>query len=124
MTPNQIKLGRYLITQNGLDKDEAVHHFTGGRTTHLSEMTKVEFMKMVGALKGESPRERMTRKVLSMAHEMGWELHDGRVDMTRVNAWCRKYTKQKKDLDKVSEKDLPALVTVFEKVYVSFLKGI
>ncbi len=98
--------------------------YTNGRTTHLTDMTHAETNALIDSLIGKSDKDAMVGKILSMAHEMGWELSSGKVDMRRVNAWCEKYTKQKRPLDKIPYEDLPAVVTTFEKVYLSFLKGI
>lgn len=124
MTPKQISLARYLLNANGLDKEEAVLSFTDGRTTHLTEMTSGEFSSLINMLQGETPKDRMTKKILSMAHEMGWETPDGKADISRINAWATKYTKHKAGIDKIPEKELAGVVSVFEKVYLSFLKGI
>lgn len=124
MTTQQMKYARFLLHRSGMDKDEAVYAATGGRTTHLTEMHKEEFDGMMRALVGETARDRMIKKIISMGHEMGWELPDGKIDMGRINAWSRKYTRQKTDLDKIKADELPAVVSVFEKVYLTFLKGI
>jgi len=46
------------------------------------------------------------------------------VDMDRINAWCEKYTKLHKPIDKLEDNELPNVVTIFEKTYQSFLKGL
>jgi len=134
MNYKQMKLARYLLNQAGLadEKDGIVLQFTNNRTTHLSEMTKAETTALltslcdtrIGQAHQSQTRKRMINKILSMAHEMGWEKPDGKVDMKRLNAWCEKYSKQHTPLDKISDQELPSVVTVFEKVYLSFLKGI
>lgn len=126
MTTAQIKYVRGLLSKAGLSeqKDEIVYEYTDGRTTHLTDMNQTETAALIKALSGKSKKDAMVGKILSMAHEMGWELPDGKVDMKRINAWCEKYTKQKKALDQIPVNELPAVVTVFEKVYMSFLKGI
>lgn len=129
MTGQQIKYVRYLLTKAGLidQKDEVVLAITEGRTSHLRDMTQDEtqaLIKSLGEDENQAIKGRMVRKVLSMAHEMGWETEGGKVNMERVNAWCLKYTSNKKTLDQLSLKELPAVVTAFEKVYLSFLKGL
>lgn len=129
MTGQQIKYVRFLMTKAGMidQKEEVVLAITDGRTSSLRDMTQEEtqaLIKSLGEDENQAIKSRMVRKVLSMAHEMGWEKDGGKVDMERVNNWCKKYTSQKKTLDELTLKELPAVVTAFEKAYLSFLKGI
>ena len=61
-----------------------------------------------------------------MAHEMGWQKADGKIDIERINNWCLAYGvgPEKKKFNDYKYHELPALVTQFKKVYQSFLKGI
>lgn len=129
MTGQQIKYVRYLLTKAGLidQKDEVVLAITEGRTSHLRDLNQDEtqaLIKSLGEDENQAIKGRMVRKVLSMAHEMGWESEGGKVNMDRVNNWCLKYTSNKKTLDQLNMKELPGVVTAFEKVYLSFLKGL
>jgi hypothetical protein len=126
MTRAQIKYVRGLLHRKGLHdhKDAIVLEYTAGRTTHLTEMRQPETQALIKSLTGPDKKDAMTGKILSMAHEMGWELPGGKVDMQRINNWCIKYTAHKKPLDQIPEKDLPKVVTVFEKVYMSFMRGV
>lgn len=122
-----MKYVRGLLARNGLtdQKEDIVMEFTDGRTTHLRDMNYNEINDLINALKGgRTSRDVQINKILSMAHEMKWETADGRVDMSRLNAWCRKYTHQHKSLDQIPDNDLPQVVTIFQKVYMSFLKGL
>lgn len=134
MTPKQIGYVRGLLAKAQLDeaaKEQLVRDFTNNRTTHLSEMTQPETQLLIRALGGgiESPKDKMVRKILSMAHEMGWEEHTPgangkrKVDMERLNAWCRKHTRLHTDLDDIPYRELPEVVTAFERVYSGFLKA-
>jgi hypothetical protein len=129
MTGQQIKYVRFLMTKAGMidQKEEVVLAITDGRTSSLRDMTQEEtqaLIKSLGEDENQAIKSRMVRKILSMAHEMGWEKDGGKVDMERVNNWCKKYTTSKKPLDELTLKELPAVVTIFEKAYLSFLKGI
>lgn len=126
MTPKQIKYVMFLLAQHGLSdtREEIAWEVSGGRTSKISELDYTETNILIKRLQGGSARERMVGKMLSMCHEMGWEVEGGKVDMTRLNAWCKKYSPEHKELDKIKDSDLPAVVTVFEKVYLSFIKGI
>jgi hypothetical protein len=126
MTPKQIKYVMLLLSQHGLteQREEIAWEVSGGRTSKLSELSYTETNTLIKRLQGGSARDRMIGKMLSMAHEMGWEIEGGKVDMLRLNSWCQKYSPEHKPLDRISDSDLPAVVTVFEKVYLSFLKGL
>lgn len=126
MTPKQIKYVMYLLNQHGLteQREEIAWEVSGGRTSKLSELSYTETNTLIKRLQGGSARDRMIGKILSMAHEMGWEIEGGKVDMARINAWCQKYSPKHSSLDKISDSDLPAVVTAFEKVHVSFLKSL
>jgi hypothetical protein len=129
MTGQQIKYVRYLLTKAGLidQKEEVVRAITDDRTASLRDMTQEETQALISSLgedENQKIKSRMVRKILSQAHEMGWEKDGGKVDMDRVNGWCQKYTNSKKTLDELTSKELPKVVTAFEKVYLIFLKGI
>ena len=128
MTGQQIKFVRFLMSKAGLSeqKEELVKHVSGDRTSHLSELTQAETKVLIGILNSEDQtvKDRMVNKMISMAHEMGWESEPGKVNMGKLNAWCMKYGSVKKKPDHMSIKELAATVTAFEKVYLSFLKGL
>lgn len=128
MTGAQIKYVRLLMTKAGLvdQKEELVKHVSDGRTSHLSELTQAETKTLIGMLNSEDQdvKTRMVNKMISMAHEMGWENEPGKVDMDRLNAWTVKYGSVKKKPDHMAVKELAATVTAFEKVYLSFLKAV
>ncbi len=117
-----------LLSKNKLmdDKKEIVLEYTNGRTDSSRQMHDNEAAQLIGYLqKITAPNlkeEKMKNKILSLAHEMGWELPNGKVNIDRVNAWCTKYSPWHKELDKHSLKELPTLVTQFENVYKSFIK--
>src|SRR3546814_3715417 len=117
MTPKQVKFVRGLMHKAGVTahKDDITISFSGGRTNSLSELTYKETSDLIDYLKGDlnipqSPASRMRRKILSMAHEMGWERPDGSVDMDRINAWCVKYGGKHKHMDQYSKEELPKMV--------------
>lgn len=132
MTPKQVKLIRFLLNQCGLDeldKVEIVFEYTNGRTTSLKEMNQRETTKLVNTLNErlnpvKAKKDKQVGKILSMAHEMHWELPDGKVDMKRLDAFFLTRTPQKKKFREFTDAELPGLVTLFEKVYISFLKSL
>lgn len=131
MTPKQIQMVRVLMTKAGILKQKAdiADSFSEGRTLHLSDLTHDETVELVAYLRkltGQSanPSDKMSRKILSIAHELDWEQIDGRVDMERLNNWLVKSTAQKKPLDKLSHSELTQVVSQIEIVYKKFLKAI
>jgi hypothetical protein len=131
MTPGQIQMVRVLLTKAGImkQKNDIAFSFSDGRSTHLADLTHpetVELVKYLRDLTGQqaNPSDLMRRKILSAAHEMHWELPDGRIDIQRLNNWLVKYSAQKKRLDEFSHTELVQLVSQFENVLRDFLKGI
>lgn len=123
ITPNQITAIYSLLAKAGLrdEKDNIVASFTNGRTDHVSEMLKEEAATLIGHLKSLNPDEKraqkMRGKILGMAHEMGWKFGG-------LNNWCLQRSYLKKKLDAYDYNELPRLVTQFEQVYKSYLKGL
>ncbi|TAN18810.1 MAG: hypothetical protein EPN37_04420 [Chitinophagaceae bacterium] len=138
MTNNQRKRLFYLIRQAKLPEDARhalIHSFTHGRSesSHdLKEEEASDMIRYVGSLLEEENRaEKMRRKIISMAHEMGWKMERGRdgairrkADMKRINDWCQKYGYLHKSLNAYKYKELPALVHQFERMYLEFLKRV
>lgn len=59
-----------------------------------------------------------------MAHEMNWHIAGTtKIDMKRLDGWCSRFSYKKKHLDSYTYKELPTLVSQFEKVYKSFLQS-
>lgn len=110
-------------------KEELVYTHTDGRTTSIKDLYKHEAIAIIQSLTSgvttpKSPAAKMRRKILSMAHELGWKLSDGRINMDKVNKWCCTYGYLKKNLDLYLESELPPLVTQFEGAYVHHLKNV
>nr|WP_067054106.1 hypothetical protein [Mucilaginibacter sp. L294] len=131
-TPAQNSTIGYLISRLRLDpdtKEELIYTHTDGRTTSIRALYKHEAIKVIQSLTSgesapQSPANKMRRKVLSMAHELGWKIPDGKIDMERINAWCNKYGHVKRNLDKYTENELPELVTQFERAYFTHIKNV
>lgn len=124
----QIIKAKVQLRKLGLDSEEMALTYSDGRTTHISGLYGGEAAELIQYLSAslnepETPKERMKRKILSMAHELGWKFR-GKVDLRRVNGWCEKYGYLGKPLKAYTESELPALVTQFEKMYAKELKSI
>lgn len=119
---------------NSYDREEIIAAFTDGRTTSLKELTDAELNKLVNILnsqnniyRSKNAGHKMRRKIISMAHEMGWHnLINGKwvADMRSINTWCLQKSYLKKELNKYTYNELPKLVSQFENVYKSFLKKV
>lgn len=130
ITSSQLKIIHTLIGKIGLRdaKEALVLDVSEGRTSSSRELTMREAMRLIRYLKAEAgdhgKAEAMRRKIIAMAHDMSWHLPGTKkVDMIRLDAWMIRYSYMKKKLDQYSEKELPLLVTQFERVYQSFLSG-
>lgn len=133
IAPWQIKVVQTLISKRNLrdHKADIVSEYTHGRGTSVKDLNFIEANALIDHLNGgkkevekESAKYKMKMKILSMAHELGWQLVGGKIDMERVNAWCNKYGHMHVDLDKYHEADLPTLVSQFEKMYTEAIKNV
>ena len=119
-------------------KEALVHSYTGGTTTSSKEMSKYQAKELISylvKLTGDGEKmDRMKKKMIAMAHEMGWQKpvpkmsagaqEPAKVDMDRLNGWCVEFGMYHKGLDKHNAQELPKLVTQFEAVYKSYLNGL
>jgi hypothetical protein len=119
-----------LLSKTGKAPHKAalVFSFTNGRSESSRDMTEQEAKELVYYLENittaDDPANRMRKKIISMAREMGWELRTttGKVaDMQRIRNWVLKYGSLKKPLNDYTINELPRLVTQFEQVYKDFL---
>ena len=110
---------------------------TGGRTESSKELhynEAADLIKQLQAMQGKvewQVKEGNTqrRKIIAIAYNMGWEIPNPqggkpKADMKRINDWCIKFGFGKKTLNDYTTKELPTLVSVFEKVYKEFLNSI
>ena len=100
-------------------KRDMVSGFSGGRCTSSKDLHKVEGMYLIRHLKSLDPEEKkaetMRRKIISMAHELHWQIPGTtRIDMRRVDEWCLKFGYGKKKLNQYLYSELPKLLTQFE----------
>lgn len=129
ITRPQLQAIQAMLSKAGLrgQKDSIVFSYSQGRTTHVSDLYINEAGSLIKWLKEmlnspDAKTGRMRNKILSIAHELGWELESGRVDMFRINAWCVKYGHAHKELDQYTYMELPRLVTQFENMLKDYLK--
>lgn len=125
-----------LVAKLGIDpelKSELVTRFTNGREQSSAQMEVMECQRLINHLnslgksqqqlkgvdKGYDPANRMRRKVLSICHEIGWELPNGEIDWLRLNEYLNKYGYLHKPLNDYAYAELPTLVTQFENLLKS-----
>ena len=103
-------------------KESLITQYTGdpdlGSVKDLGAQQADRLISDLRVLKQKSidPADRMRKKILSICHDMGWELEDGRIDWKRLNGWLIKYGYLHKKLNDYKLQELPALVTQFENV--------
>jgi hypothetical protein len=126
-----------LLNEAGLldEKAALAKQFSNGRTDRSSQLFTTECAGLIEHLEAslglaaiaptpeqEEQAEKMRRKILSLAHEMRWQLPGtSKVDMGRVNDWCQTYTKTKKHFNHYTHVELVALVSQFKIVYKKYL---
>ncbi len=132
-TPKQLKVIQTLLRQNNIVTEEhkrpLIASFTDGRTDSSRAMEIKEAEKLISHLVNLSPVEKsadkMRKKLLSMAHEVGWKIQGtDKISMKDVNAWCIKYGHKHKKLDDYKYEELPALITQFETMYKQYLSKV
>lgn len=130
-TKPQIQIIRTILSKQGLndDKDAIIEEFTGGRTNSTSKLYFSEATTLIKQLKNPvaASEEKQRKHIIAMAHEMTWELEDGKADMKRINSWVAKYghlNASHRTINDYKGTDLQTLVTQFQNVYKSYLKAI
>lgn len=128
VTKQQLILINTLISKLNINKDTKetmVLGFTLGRSISTKDLTQSEASDLIKHLKSldptEASAEKMRRAIIAMAHEMKWQLANGKADMQRINQWCIRYGGKNKDLNAYHFKELHNLVTAFKQMYLKFL---
>lgn len=137
ISSKQIQYAKALMRQqNIIDVSaELALQFSNGRTEHVSELSSGEGIELIRSLTPGSPaherraaEEKMRRKVISMAREMGWVLTDtstGKIelkaDMGRIQNWCEVYGYLHKELNEYTFEELPTLVSQFGILHKQYL---
>jgi len=118
-------------------KIDYVIEVTKGRETSTKALSSEEYEDLIFRLQAEINKKglnrpnnpevnktiRMRGKILSMCHEMQMQLPGStKLDMHRVNALVLKIGYLKKAFNDYSNKELPTLITQFEKVLKSYYK--
>jgi hypothetical protein len=106
-------------------RHDYVYRATNGRTESTKEVTEREAGIIITELQTrfgiKDEADTMRKKIISLAHQMFWELPGGKADMKRINNWCVDKGPYKKTLNTHTVKELPVLVSVFEKIYKEYM---
>jgi len=117
-----------LLTKHGLQghRHRWVYEYSQGRTESTKELHLAEVNKIINALEEHFKKidkaDVMRKKCIAFAHQMRWELPDGKIDMMRVNTFCIERGYLKKPLNDYAPKELALLITQFEKAAEHFVK--
>jgi len=109
------------------EKEQLVKQFSRGRTTHLHELSLNEqenliqyLLTLLNTMPAYRSWNRQMRLIFYYARQMGW-LKGNEVDYERIDSWCTHYGYLHKPLRQHTAKELPKLVTQFERMYRDFL---
>lgn len=133
MNTQQNKQLHALLAQTGLKahKESLVLGYTNGRSESSRDLTAQEADALIRYLsaqaKPEDADDKMRKKMIHYARQMGWEIEVPRgrkADIERLNNWCIHYGQYHKPLMEHDTAELTRLLSQFDAVYKSFLRGI
>lgn len=118
-----------LLASRGLldGRAQLALQFSNWRTDKTSALFIEECEALIRALEGSQQRvscNRMRRKMIHMAHLLGWKDEDGNCDMQRLDSWCIAYGVYHKPLMAHSYMELSALLSQFSLAFDSYLKAL
>ncbi len=131
MEPNKRKALFRILSELGLKTEEDRHNlisgFTNGRTTSTKDLSDWEAESLIKHLESADYKacDKMRKKIISMAIEMGWIVMRNNKpsgDMNAIEQWCLNRSYLKKGLNEYTYKELPKLVTQFSMMHVDHLK--
>lgn len=118
MTESQFKYIKMLLYKNEYlesEYSEVALDFSGGRTDDLASLDHSETQNLINSL-APPQNETEVNRILSLAHDLGWELPSGKVDMGKLNGWLTKHTSVKKELNKLSSTEIEQVVGIMFKM--------
>jgi hypothetical protein len=123
-----------LLKKHGLDKDEVLHEFTQGKKTSLTQLSDGELKQLTLQIiraygNTPPPGDAMRKKMGAIALQMRWvikrpPLYKPVLDSKRLDMWCIKYGKYKKNLIDHTPDELAVLVSIFDEVLKTYLTGL
>lgn len=139
-TKEQVIAINVIFQKRGMmdEKANIIDSFTNGRTTHSNQLYFNEAHTMLQSLNADKPLQqglnKMARKLIAMAHEVGYVKKASVVtgageiveknDYTRLNDWMLKYGYLHKPLKDYTYEELPKLLTQYTEVYKSIMSSI
>lgn len=142
ITPAQIVKFHVLLHNLRLDEEakrEIIYNFTNGRSNRTNDMHFNEARDMIDFLAkqaGEQPspqiaherrrvsEDKMRKKVIAIAYQLGWTKPNGKIDMDRLNKFIASRPIADypiKQLNDIKYKDLPKLINQFEQLLTKHL---
>lgn len=110
------------------DKEAMCLTVSENRTNSLRALADHEAISIIRNLNGQpdtppkaGKAQGMRRKIIALCHELKWQNADGTINMDRVNGYCNTRGYLKKDLNDYTTRELPKLVTQFERLHANFL---
>ncbi len=105
-------------------KEDLVFEYSEGRCTSSADLLYTEMAQLIIFLRKQTtgtflPGNNQRKKILSLFHELGYELPGGKIDWKRVNGWLMKYGYLHKGLNDYTLKELPKLVSQVERIQTS-----
>jgi len=128
-TKQQLKYFHYLTRQHDMKELRAGMALgaSGNRTNDPKELSTKEMSALISNLTTDDAATIMRRKIFSLAHTIGWSKFDAEdeliPDYDHINGWMMQYSYLHKPLGHYSEAELPKLITQFEEMVKSELKG-
>lgn len=88
------------------------------RTSSMSKLEPYELNQLITALQHRADSmNNMRRKVLFLAHQLGWKINQSQVDWTRLNGFLTSRSAAKKVLNKQSHTELSDTITQLEHIF-------
>lgn len=123
-----------ILAKMGLDKEYKqglVQTYSDGRETSTTQLTFSEAVRLIEDLQkqvGWTPEQVLAdqkrKRIFAVAHKLGLELPDGRVDIERVDRFCIEKGHLHKPLMDYSAAELSKLIYQFDQWYKDHLKRI
>ncbi|MES2730069.1 MAG: hypothetical protein V4621_08265 [Pseudomonadota bacterium] len=139
ITPQQNREFHGLLTKAGISEPEEkaalVKAFSAAGHTSSKELLMTEATAIIGHLKfatgghqdapdARDPLTRMRNKLLSLAHEMRWEVAGKKVDLDRLMKWVAAQGVKREKLNDLTRPELNQLVTQLQIVNEKRLAGL
>lgn len=141
-TAKQVKYIQTMIGKLGLREEKAtlVHEISGGKASHVNELSFSEASQLIVHLKKssqsfkpkikphpnppqrEGKSQKMFNSIIRMGHQLGWKLESGKIDMSKINAWCMSHGYLHKPMNDYTHAELPRLVQQFTMMFEEYIK--